>query len=409
MATSIKFYIKITKRVKEKQSYPIYLRVVHNRQKSEGRISATLIPKCDIDHWSVDHQRFNSKQKHLVAHNILLNEIQNEFHNFLRLHISGMSTKSPQEITNHLLSRHKETFESVTDVITAYYENVIFPDVDKAPGTKKNYKKSINYLRNYLLFNKHGKLGIKDFSHFHASKFIDYLKTPDPEHDKIGLNNQTVNSIIKNIKPIFKKLLFENRISVNPFEGLTVSFKKTIKPRLSNDQFNAIVALDLSQNPPLVVYRDIFLFLCYTGLSFCDAIDLRDVILDKGMIELNRKKSNVGTRQFLTLQSLQIIKTYFKQIPEQRILPKRSLDKTNLNLKLIAVKACIDFPLTTYTARRFFRQSIYEAGVVEGLVVKSLMGHTNNNDIDSHYFNVSESVLLEAKVRLESHFKNILK
>jgi hypothetical protein len=39
MATSIKFYIKITKRVKEKQSYPIYLRVVHNRQKSEGRIS----------------------------------------------------------------------------------------------------------------------------------------------------------------------------------------------------------------------------------------------------------------------------------------------------------------------------------------------------------------------------------
>ena len=30
MATSIKFYIKITKRVKEKQSYPIYLRVVHN-------------------------------------------------------------------------------------------------------------------------------------------------------------------------------------------------------------------------------------------------------------------------------------------------------------------------------------------------------------------------------------------
>ncbi|MDA9026620.1 hypothetical protein N9H82_04135 [Flavobacteriaceae bacterium] len=67
MATSIKFYIKITKRVKEKQSYPIYLRVVHNRQKSEGRISATLIPKCDIDHWSVDHQRFNSKQKHLVA------------------------------------------------------------------------------------------------------------------------------------------------------------------------------------------------------------------------------------------------------------------------------------------------------------------------------------------------------
>ena len=58
MATSIKFYIKMTKRVKEKQPYPIYLRVVHNLQKSEGRMSAILIPKCDIDYWSVDHQRY---------------------------------------------------------------------------------------------------------------------------------------------------------------------------------------------------------------------------------------------------------------------------------------------------------------------------------------------------------------
>ena len=74
-------------------------------------------------------------------------------------------------------------------MITAYYVNVIDPDVDKALGTKINYKKSINYLRNYLLFNKHSKLGIKDFSHFHASKFIDYLKTPDPEQIKALLDS----------------------------------------------------------------------------------------------------------------------------------------------------------------------------------------------------------------------------
>ena len=103
----------------------------------------------------------------------------------------------------------------------------------------------------------------------------------------------------------------------------------------------------------------------YTGLSYCDAIDLRQSDVEVGLIELRRKKSKVQTKQFLTKQSLKILEKYKDEVPEQRILPKRSLDKLNLNLKLIAAKTNIDFPLTTYTARRFFRQSIFESGIRE--------------------------------------------
>lgn len=409
MGTTSNFYIKTPKQIEDNKRYPLYLRILHNRKKAEGKISTTKIRSKDIKYWDGDLQRFSSKQKHLLAHNILLNEMENEFHYYLRTHMTKMGELTPHQIADHLLSRQKDENITVINAANLFYEKVIFPDVDKAPGTKRNYKKSINHLCSFLEYKKLDQLGVKDFKKLHVSKFIDYLRTPIPKQGKNGMNSQSVNSIVKNIKPIFNRLLFEERILTNPFIGVKIPFKKADKPRLSNDQFIKIAALDLSKNSTLEVYRDIFLFLCYTGLSFCDAIDLTNSDTKSGIIELRRKKSNVQTKQFIMRQTLQLIEKYDGKIPEDRILPKRSLDKMNLNLKLIAAKTGIDFSLSTYTARRFFRQSIFESGIRESLVIKSLMGHTSSNDIDSHYFNVSDEILKDAKKKLQKHFKKLLK
>ncbi|SFZ93533.1 Site-specific recombinase XerD [Flaviramulus basaltis] len=409
MGTTLKFYIKTPKQIENHKRYPMYLRIIHNLKKSEGKISTTKISCKDIKNWDEDMQRFSSKQKHLLEHNILLNKIQNEFHNYLRTHITKMAEVRPHQITDYLLSREKNENITVIDAANQFYDKVIFPDVDKAPGTKRNYKKSINHLCNFLEYKKLDCLGVKDFKKLHVSMFIDYLKTPFPKQDKIGMNNQSVNSIVKNVKPIFSKLLFEERITTNPFIGVKVPFKKADKPRLSNEHFIKIAKLDLSKNSTLEVYRDVFLFLCYTGLSFCDAIDLKQSETEGEIIQLNRKKSNVQTKQFLPKQVLRIIEKYNGDTPEDRILPKRSLDKMNLNLKILAAKTGVDFSLSTYTARRFFRQSIFESEIRESLVIKSLMGHTSSNDIDSHYFNVSDNILKDAKKKLQKHFKKLLK
>jgi integrase len=320
-----------------------------------------------------------------------------------------MGDVTPHMIVDYLLSRNKNENITVLKAIKHFYNHDILPDVNKAPGTKRNYNKSINHLCNFLKYKKLMSISVKDFKRVHVSKFIDYLRTPILKENKVGLNGQSVHSVVKNIKPIFKKLLFEEQIATNPFEGVKIPFEKAIKPRLSNEKFIDIVHLDLSADKTLEVYRDIFVLLCYTGLSYCDTIDLRQSDVKLGLIELRRKKSKVQTKQFLTKQSINILEKYKDEVPEQRILPKRSLDKLNLNLKLIAAKTNIDFPLSTYAARRFFRQSIFESGIRESLVIKSLMGHTNSNDIDSHYFLVSGDILKGAKKKLQKHFKKLLK
>lgn len=321
MGTTLKFYVNTLKKSIRDNRYPIYLRIIHNLKKSEGKISLISLKDSDLNYWFQESQRFNSSNKKFLTHNILLNAIENEFHNFLRDNITLMSDITPHEIRNHLLSRNKTNNATVVDIANQFYNDVILPDVDKAIGTKKNYKKSINHLTNFLKYKKLELLTIKEFKKLHASLFVEYLKTPIPELSKIGLNSQSVNSIVRGIKPLFNKLLFEERIVTSPFAGIKVPFKRAEKPRLTNEDFKKIAMLDLRNSVTLEVYRDLFLFLCYTGLSFCDAIDIKQTEVKHGRFAIQRKKFKVYTRQFLTKQTILLIEKYRAQCPENRILP----------------------------------------------------------------------------------------
>lgn len=409
MSTTLKFYVSTDRKRKTDQQLPIYIRVIHLRKKAEGKLSVIPISEIDLIAWNSDLQRFNSKKEKLIQYNIFLNELQNEFHNYLRSNVSQMAKISAKDIRDHLLSRNFCPETKVVQATTDYYENIIEPDTDKALGTKKNYKKSINHFTQFLKHKKLINTTVKDFKRKHASMFVDYLKKDIPLIGKKALNSQTANSIVKNIRPIFKKLYLDEEIVINPFDGVSIPFKKANKPRLTNDYYKSIVSLDLSNKPILDVYRDYFLLMCYTGLSHCDLFNLRDYEVTKGKIEIIRKKSKVLTVQMLINQALSIIDKYKGEIPEQRIIPKKSLDKVNQNLKLIGVLAGVHFPLTTYAARRFFRQSIHEAGIHEELVRKSLMGHSVASDMDSHYFLVTDNILLEAKHKLDNHFNSLNK
>lgn len=404
MSTTLKFYVSTDRQRKTDNQLPIYVRVIHHRKKAEGKLNTIPISGKDLQYWNSDLQRFNSKLSKLVEYNLLLNEIQNEFHNYTRINLTKMGLLTAKDIRDHLLSREYKEIKTVSQVAEEFFIDVIQSDIEKAHGTKKNYRKSINHFQQFLNYKKIHNLPVIDFKRKHASMFVDYLKSTIVKIDKIGLNNQTTNSVVKNVKPVFKKLYFEEVIPINPFDGIIVPFNKAVKPRLTNEHYNNILDLDLSANPTLNTYKDLFLFLCYTGLSYCDAIDLKGNDLINGRLEICRKKSKVPTVQFLITNAEKIVEGYEGTVPEKRLLPKKSLDKMNLNLKLIGVMAGIPFPLCTYAARRFFRQSIYESGINEPLVRKCLMGHSSSNDMDSHYLLVTDEMLKEAKDKLDIHF-----
>ncbi len=133
MGTTLKFYINKNKKSKIDNRCPIYLRIVHRRRKSEGRVSTTLISESDIQYWISDSQRFSKNQKKFQSHNILLNEIENEFHNYLRDNLTEMNTKSSADIRDHLLSRKRLEIITALKAANDFYMNNIVTNVDKAP------------------------------------------------------------------------------------------------------------------------------------------------------------------------------------------------------------------------------------------------------------------------------------
>ncbi|GAA3605356.1 hypothetical protein Q4Q39_08755 [Flavivirga amylovorans] len=86
-----------------------------------------------------------------------------------------------------------------------------------------------------------------------------------------------------------------------------VSFKRIEKPRLTNEDFKKIATFDLRNNITLEVYRDLFLFLCYTGLSFCDAIDISIYRVTYSDATISLKK------WILTINYLKTYKKLFKK------------------------------------------------------------------------------------------------
>ena len=136
-------------------------------------------------------------------------------------------------------------------------------------------------------------------------------------------------------------------------------------------------------------------------------VSLKPRSVDLGKLNINRTKSSIFTRQHLSANAVDIVKRYvdsYESKINDSVLPKKSLDKMNLNLKLIGAKAGLSCELSTKYARRFFRQSLYNSNINERLLVRAMMGHSIDSEIDGHYLHVTERMLEEAKVKLDSYF-----
>ena len=59
--------------------------------------------------------------------------------------------------------------------------------------------------------------------------------------------------------------------------------------------------------------------------------------------------------------------------------------------------------LTTHIARHTFRQLLAEAGIEDYGVIKRMMGQSRNGDVDEVYYSITESRLLNAKLKFEEY------
>ncbi|MCK6649050.1 MAG: tyrosine-type recombinase/integrase, partial [Bacteroidia bacterium] len=171
---------------------------------------------------------------------------------------------------------------------------------------------------------------------------------------------------------------------------------------------------DLEYNPRLDRARKIFVFSIYTGLAYADAMKLKKKELIQNSdndfyFEVKRKKTNVETRQYIVDRAYYIIKDFeLHTLYKDEVLPKLSNQKLNDALRDLAEKLNIPKKLTSHLARHSFRQLLAEAGVIDMAAIKTLMGHSRSNDIDSIYHHVTDRQLLDARNKLQDYLNLLL-
>lgn len=124
--------------------------------------------------------------------------------------------------------------------------------------------------------------------------------------------------------------------------------------------------------------RDIYLFACYTGLTYQDIKTLKECQLiiakdDTPWLSIHRSKASKPVRIPLLAIARQIIDKYKEDTTEQ-LLPVPSIQKINAYLKEIASQCNLDRKLSFQSARSTFAVTIGIANNVSGLTLSKLFG-----------------------------------
>lgn len=144
-------------------------------------------------------------------------------------------------------------------------------------------------------------------------------------------------------------------IKINPFGSFKFRTTKVVREVLSQEEIDAIYKKEFLTER-LSQVRDIFIFMCYTGLSYIDAARLTEDSVKTAFdghqwIMIQRQKTNVPSNIRLLEIPMEIIEKYTGLQNNGKIFPVCSNQKMNEYLKEIAAICGITKTITCHCGR----------------------------------------------------------
>jgi site-specific recombinase XerD len=252
-----------------------------------------------------------------------------------------------------------------------------------APGTMKNYFTTQKYIERFL--NKKFKsmdIYLVQVNFKFINDFEFFLRNYESLDGKKPLGNNGVMKHMVRLRKIINLGQKLGWINQNPFESFKSHFIITERGFLTEKELNSIERKEIKIER-LRLVRDIFVFGCYTGLSYIDAINLSPDEISIGIDEQywifsNRQKTKTKIKIPLLPNALDILNKYKKypeSINQNKIFPSISNQKLNGYLKEIADLCGIQKNLTFHLARHTFATTVTLSNGVPIETVSKLLGH----------------------------------
>ena len=232
-------------------------------------------------------------------------------------------------------------------------------------------------------------------SHFDCSIPIEDFKVGDIYTLKAELTNefkpQTVNSYLSRLRSVFIWAINNGKCTINPFSQFKIAKPKVEITYLSKKELSAIERKVFSCDR-LNNVKDIFLFQCYTALSYSDMASLVESDIQTNAngqryIQKQRHKTGVTFTIPLMPKAIAILEKYNYK------LPVLSNQNYNAYLKEIADLCGIKQNVHTHIARHTFATIALNSGIPIEIVSK-VLGHSSIKMTQAHYAKLLDSTII---------------
>lgn len=223
----------------------------------------------------------------------------------------------------------------------------------------------------------------------------------------LGEKNMSQNSSTKHLK-FLKKLLnlavANSYVTYNAVNTYKVEREPVEIDFLDEEELRKIINFD-TPLPRLERAKDMFLFGCFTGLSYIDIKTLAPEHFEKdsaGRIWIKKRRIKTGVLSRIPL--LPIAKLILdKYKGGEKLLPIQDPADINKYLKDIAILCDIKKRITFHTSRHTFASTVTLANNISLEVVSKMLGHTNTR-MTTHYAKLIDKCIGEQMDKLMDTF-----
>ncbi len=246
---------------------------------------------------------------------------------------------------------------------------------DRAEGTLENYTRARRYLSAFLQYEyKLEDIPFRELKRDFIEKYVVYLSTVR------GMLPGSIITPVKKLKLMSYTAFRNGWIASDPFAGYR--YKVTYRDRrfLSESELRAVMNVYVP-NYKTAIVKDIFVFCCFTGLSYADVKKLShdDIHTDERgdmWIIDHRQKTGTQFRVKLLPVAKELVERYSRlKLPESKVFPVKDRDSMNMSLRHVARHAGLSFSPTIHEARHTFSTTVTLSQGVPLETVSKMLGH----------------------------------
>lgn len=219
-----------------------------------------------------------------------------------------------------------------------------------------------------------------------------------------GMAQNSSTKHLKLLKKIINLAVANSYMAINPFITYKIEREPVEIDFLDEEELRKIINFD-TPLPRLERAKDMFLFGCFTGLSYIDIKTLAPEHFEKdnaGRIWIKKRRVKTGVLSRIPL--LPIAKLILdKYKGGEKLLPIQDPADINKYLKDIAILCDIKKRITFHTSRHTFASTVTLANNISLEVVSKMLGHTNTR-MTNHYAKLIDKCIGEQMDKLMETF-----